>query len=101
MSTPDTRVAVVTGGARRLGRHLCLTLASRGYDIVVLYRSSDEDVKTLLQEIVDAGHKARALKVDISLKGQVADAFADIARNEGRPQAPARAPAGGKCTAGA
>ena len=84
MSTPDTRVAVVTGGARRLGRHLCLTLASRGYDIVVVYRSSDEDVKTLLQEIVDAGRKARALRVDISLKDQVADAFADIARNEGR-----------------
>ena len=84
MSTPDTRVAVVTGGARRLGRHLCLTLASRGYDIIVVYRSSDEDVKTLLQEIVDTGGKARALKVDISLKSQVADAFADIARNEGR-----------------
>ena len=24
-------VAVVTGGARRLGRHLCMTLAARGY----------------------------------------------------------------------
>ena len=84
MSTPDTRVAVVTGGARRLGRHLCLTLASRGYDIIVVYRSSDEDVKILVQEIVDTGGKARALKVDISLKSQVADAFADIARNEGR-----------------
>ncbi|MEQ1909885.1 MAG: SDR family oxidoreductase [Vicinamibacterales bacterium] len=84
MSTPDSRVAVVTGGARRLGRHLCLTLASRNYDIIVMYRSSDEDVKTLLQEIADAGHRARALKVDISLKGHVADAFADIAGNEGR-----------------
>ena len=84
MSTPDARVAVITGGARRLGRHLCLTLASRGYTIVVIYRSSDEDVRTLLRELVDAGHTARALKVDISQKDQVSDAFADIARNEGR-----------------
>jgi len=84
MSASDTRIAVVTGGARRLGRHLCLTLAARGYDIVVIYRSSDEDVKTLLQELVGEGHRARALKVDISLKDQVAEAFADIARHEGR-----------------
>lgn len=84
MSTPETRVAVVTGGARRLGRHLCLTLASRGYAIVFLYRSSDEDARTLLEEIVETGGKARALKVDISLKERVADAFADIAHNEGR-----------------
>ena len=85
MSLPDAhRVAVITGGARRLGRHLCLALASRGYDIVIVYRSSDDDVRTLLQEIVAAGHQARALKVDISQKHEVADAFADISRHEGR-----------------
>ena len=85
MSLPDAhRVAVITGGARRLGRHLCLALASRGYDIVIVYRSSDDDVRTLLQEIVAAGHKARALKVDISQKHEVAEAFADIARHDGR-----------------
>ena len=85
MSLPDAhRVAVITGGARRLGRHLCLALASRGYDIVIVYRSSDDDVRTLLQEIVAADHQARALKVDISQKHEVADAFADISRHEGR-----------------
>ena len=85
MSLPDAhRVAVITGGARRLGRHLCLALASRGYDIVIVYRSSDDDVRTLLQEIVAAGHQARALKVDISQKHEVAEAFSDISRHEGR-----------------
>lgn len=82
---PDNRrVAVVTGGARRLGRHLCLTLASRGYEIVVIYRSSDADVTTLLEEMAHAGNTARALKVDISQKGEVANAFVDIAQHEGR-----------------
>jgi 3-oxoacyl-[acyl-carrier protein] reductase len=82
--TGARRVAVVTGGARRLGRHLCTSLASRGYDVVIVYRSSDEDAQSLQQEIAGAGHRARALKVDVAVNRDVADAFADIARTEGR-----------------
>ena len=42
--TPATsrKVAVVTGGAKRLGRHLSLSLAARGYDVVIVYRSSED-----------------------------------------------------------
>ena len=85
MSAAEVRpVAVVTGGARRLGRHLCTSLASRGYDIVIMYRSSDEDAASLEREIADAGRRARAVKVDVAVKDEVARAFADIARTEGR-----------------
>ena len=85
MSAADARqVAVVTGGARRLGRHLCTSLAFRGYDIVIMYRSSDEDAASLEREISAAGRRARAMKVDVAVKGEVARAFADIARTEGR-----------------
>jgi NAD(P)-dependent dehydrogenase (short-subunit alcohol dehydrogenase family) len=85
MSTVDTRpVAVVTGGARRLGRHLCKALASRGYTVVIAYRSSHGDARSLEEEIADSGGSARALQVDIAVKGEVADAFAGIARTEGR-----------------
>ncbi len=85
MSAADARrVAVVTGGARRLGRHLCQSLASRGYDIVIVYRSSDDDARSLQREITGAGRRARALKVDVAVKRDVAEAFADIARTEGR-----------------
>ena len=44
-------VAVVTGGARRLGRQLCMTLAARGFDLVILYRESRRDAQSLEQEI--------------------------------------------------
>ena len=85
MSAPGThRVAVVTGGARRLGRHVCIALASRGYTIVILYRSSDEDAQSLEREIQGAGQRARALKVDVAVKRDVAEAFADIERHEGQ-----------------
>ena len=85
MSTTDTRrVAVVTGGARRLGRHLCHRLADRAYDLVIVYRSSDADAHALQDAIVAEGHRARVMKVDISQKRQVEEAFADIERTEGR-----------------
>ena len=77
-------VAVVTGGARRLGRHLCTTLAARGYDIVILYRSSEEDARALVQEISVSGRRARAQAVDVGVEVQVGEAFAEIAQVEGR-----------------
>ena len=84
MSASERRVAVVTGGARRLGRHLSLVLSQRGFDIVIVYRSSDEDAKCLQAEIEATGRRARALKVDIAVNAEVAEAFADIAKVEGR-----------------
>jgi 3-oxoacyl-[acyl-carrier protein] reductase len=77
-------VAVVTGGARRLGRHLCMTLAARGYDVVIFYRSSEEAAQTLVQDLAVTGRRARALAVDVGVEAQVAEAFADIARVESR-----------------
>ena len=84
MSAESTApVAVVTGGARRLGRHLCLSLARRGYDVVVLYRDSDADARSLEDEIRAVGRRARSLAVDVGVERSVADVFGDIARHEG------------------
>ncbi len=77
-------VAVVTGGARRLGRHLCSSLARRGYDLVILYRESASDAQSLEGEIRAGGGRARSLAVEIGLEPSVAHVFADIAREEGR-----------------
>lgn len=78
-----TPVAVVTGGARRLGRHLCLALAARGYDVVILYRNSATDADALVADMAAAGRRARARAVDVGVEAQVAEAFAEIARVEG------------------
>ena len=89
MSEPGERsrsspVAVVTGGARRLGRHLCIALAARGYDVVILYRDSEADARSLERQIDDTGRFARALAVNVGAETQVAAVFADIAAHEGR-----------------
>jgi len=51
---------------------------------VIAYRSSDNDARSLEREIAGRGGRARALQVDIAVKHDVADAFAGIARLEGR-----------------
>ena len=79
----DTPVAVVTGGARRLGRRLCSMLAARGYDLVVLYRTSKQDARSLVREVEATGRCARALAADIGVERDVAAVFDDIAAVEG------------------
>lgn len=77
-------VAVVTGGARRLGRHLALALAARGFHVVCIYRASAEEAVSLVEAIAAQGGSARALQADISQQDAVARAFADIQGHEGR-----------------
>ena len=83
-SSGASPVAVVTGGTRRLGRHLCMTLAARGYDVVILYRASEDEARSLEAQIAETGRRARALAVDVGVEGQVAGVFEEVARVEGR-----------------
>ena len=83
-TTHPNPVAVVTGGARRLGRQLCTILASRLFDVVVLYRDSEADAYSLEQDLAASGRRARSLSVDVSDEAQVAEVFDNIAETEGR-----------------
>ncbi len=76
-------VAVVTGGARRLGRHLCEVLAARGYRVVILYRASAGDAQSVVDGIVSSGGAARAAQADIARHADVERVFDDIAAGEG------------------
>ena len=86
--TSATPVAVVTGGARRLGRHLSEVLAGRGYRIVIIYRTSartsGHDARDVVAAIEASGGAARAIQADISVHADVERAFKDVAANEGR-----------------
>lgn len=65
------RVALVTGGARRLGRELALALARAGADVVINYFRSAADAETTVQDIVALGRRAIAVQGDVSRAADV------------------------------
>ncbi|HEY8378618.1 MAG TPA: glucose 1-dehydrogenase [Nannocystis sp.] len=66
------KVALVTGGARRVGRALSLALARAGADVVVNYFSSAEAAEQTVADIVALGRRAIAIHGDVASK-EVAD----------------------------
>ena len=52
-----SRVALVTGGAKRIGRAICLELAAQGYDILIHYRDSYAEAKETRLACLAAGAK--------------------------------------------
>ena len=51
MGSTNSRVALVTGGARRIGAQLCRTLHEAGYDVALHYRSSVDAAEALAAEL--------------------------------------------------
>jgi NAD(P)-dependent dehydrogenase (short-subunit alcohol dehydrogenase family) len=60
------RVALVTGAAKRLGRHVALHLAGEGADIAVHYGNSETEAHTLVEEIEKQGRRAGAFSADLT-----------------------------------
>lgn len=58
-------VALVTGGARRVGRATCLALARAGCDIVLTYHASRDEAMALAEELRGLGAAAVAHEVNL------------------------------------
>lgn len=57
--------ALVTGGARRLGRVLAATAAHAGYDVALHVRQVDDDAEAAAGEVRSHGRKAALLTCDL------------------------------------
>lgn len=74
MQIPDTipRVALVTGGARRIGRAIALALAEAGFDIALHYRGSADAAEATAAEIRALGRRALPLQAALEHEAEVA-----------------------------
>jgi len=77
------QVAVVTGASRGIGRAIALMLAGKGAAVVVT-ATSVEGAQRTADEIVAAGGKALALKVDVSVAAEVEGLFKEAQGAFGR-----------------
>ena len=67
MDNLNRKVALITGGARGIGKAISLKLAEQGFYIVVNYRSSSNLIDELINEVEKRGSKAVAIQGDVSL----------------------------------
>jgi len=72
-ATPSSRVALITGGAHRVGRAVVEALAADGFDIAFTYLSSQGEADELSEKIRGLGHKCVAIKADLTSPTQAVD----------------------------
>ncbi|MEJ2864718.1 SDR family NAD(P)-dependent oxidoreductase [Actinomycetospora flava] len=61
-----TRIALITGGNRGLGRAAAEALADDGVDVVLTYRSHPEEADAVVADIESRGRRALALHLDVT-----------------------------------
>jgi len=78
-TAPVPRAALVTGGARRIGRALVLALAEAGFAVAIHHHRSVAEADALVVKITRAGGKAVALAADLADEAAVKRLLPDAA----------------------
>ncbi|MEZ5777343.1 MAG: SDR family oxidoreductase [Paracoccaceae bacterium] len=77
--------ALVTGGARRLGKAMTLYLASRGYDVAIHYATSAIEADSTAAEARAMGVKAATVRTNLLVEAQTRDLVGKAADALGGP----------------
>jgi 3-oxoacyl-[acyl-carrier protein] reductase/pteridine reductase len=84
---PETlsgKSALVTGGARRIGRAIALALAQAGADVAITWRTSRVEAEQTAREIELLGRRALAVECDVRSEASVRSAIASVIASFGR-----------------
>ena len=61
-----TKIALITGASRGLGRNTAISLARKGVDLIITYHSNRTEAASCVSEVQGLGRKAVALRADTS-----------------------------------
>ena len=65
MAVP-TKIALVTSGSRGLGKDMATSIAQKGLDVIITYRTNEADAADTVKEIEALGRKAVAIRLDMT-----------------------------------
>ncbi len=66
MENTKSKVALVTGGSRGLGKDMVSQLAQKGFDIIFTYNNSSAEADVIVAELTAVGRKAKAIQLDVA-----------------------------------
>jgi NAD(P)-dependent dehydrogenase (short-subunit alcohol dehydrogenase family)/3-oxoacyl-(acyl-carrier-protein) synthase len=84
MSPLSGRLALVTGGAKNVGKAIATALADRGAHVLINYFHSHEEAKQTAAELAAAGATVDLIRASIARPEQVDRMFAEIEQRFGR-----------------
>ncbi|UXP31227.1 SDR family oxidoreductase [Reichenbachiella agarivorans] len=76
-----SKIALITGGSRGLGKNMALRLADKGIDVILTYQNNANDAAKVIADIKKKGQKVLALQLDVA-QNKNFDSFYNTVKTE-------------------
>ena len=76
----QSKIALVTGGSRGLGKNMALAIAKKGLDVIITYNSQKGEADTVVSEIEALGQKAAALQLNVGEAASFDAFYAEVSK---------------------